>query len=258
MKLLVVDDEMIALRGMVRLLSGMYPDAQIISASGAQDAIAVFMTDIDVAFLDVELPGMTGIELGQKLLEKKKNLNIIYVTAYSEFALDAYKLHASGYLTKPVDENQIIREMENLRYELQQELPKLKIRCFGNFEIFLNGKPAHFSRSRAKEVFAYLVDRKGASVTLEELSEAFWGEESDLEKNKTNLQAMIKSLRKTLDENGMKDVLVCRRNSYAVDTAMVDCDYYRYLKGGGEEQKLFSGEYMSQYHWAKRTLEQMN
>lgn len=257
MKLLVVDDEMIALRGTVRLLGKLYPDAEIIGASGAQEALSLFGEDIDVAFLDVELPEMNGLELGAQLLEQKKNLNIIYITAYSEYALDAYRIHASGYLTKPIDDKQVTKEMENLRYPITEAQKKLKVRCFGNFDVFVDGMPIHFPRSRSREVLAYMIDRKGAAVTIEELCSALWNNEGDPDKVKISIQTLIKTLRKTLDENGMADVLVCRRNSYAVNPAMLDCDYYTYLANPEGEKNLFRGEYMSQYKWAKRTLDNM-
>ncbi len=254
MKFLVVDDEKLALRGIIRMLSKVYPSAEIISTQNPVTAQMLFDKDVDVAFLDVEMPGMTGIELGELLLQEKKNLNVIYITAYSDYAVEAYRIHASGYLTKPLDEKQLRKEMENLRYPLEQNNEILKVKCFGNFEVFCGGMPVHFSRSSSKEVLAYLIDRRGATVTIDELCSNFWEESTEMEKKKSYMRTMIKSLRKTLEEYGLKDLLVSRRNSYAVNPAYLDCDYYKYLNDAEVYGDLFHGEYMSQYSWAERTL----
>lgn len=254
MKILVVDDEKIALKRIVRVLSRLYPEADIVSTQDPGTAEMLFDQDVDIAFLDIEMPGMTGIELGKILMSKKKNLNLIYLTAYSEYALEAYHMHASGYLTKPIDEYQLMEEMENLRFLLSRRESVLTVKCFGNFEAFLSGRPIHFSRSSSKEVLAYLVDRRGSSVTIDEICASFWEDLDEIEKKKSNIRTTIKALRKTLEENDLKDVLISHRNSYAVDPSRIECDYYKYLEGSEEGKKLFQGEYMSQYSWAERTL----
>lgn len=255
MKILVVDDENIALRGMVRMLTKVFPDAQIQSFQDPGTTLMLADDDTDIAFLDVEMPEMNGIQLGEKLLEKNRNLNIIYCTAYSDYALDAYQIHASGYLTKPVSEKMLYKELEFLRYPVKlSDVGKLQVKCFGNFEVFYKGTPIHFSRSGSKAVLAYLVDRKGSSVTIDELCVNFWEDSVDIDKKKSYIRTMIKALRATLEENQMKDVLVSRRNSYAINPSLLDCDYYKYLDDPKANASLFKGEYMSQYSWAERTL----
>lgn len=258
MKFLVVDDETIALRGLVRTLKRLYPDAEIISSQDPLMASMMFENDVDVAFLDIEMPDMSGIELGMELRAKKENLNIIFVTAFEQYALSAYQFHASGYLTKPTSDQQIIQEMKNLRYPLEQKeevsSKKLQVKCFGNFEVYYEGAPVHFQRSGSKAIFAYLVDRNGASVSVDELCASFWDDAADLDKKKGNIRTMIKSLRQTLKNYHLEEVLFSRRNSYAINTDLLDCDYYKFLADPDENGQLFRGEYMSQYSWAERTL----
>lgn len=258
MKILVVDDEMITLRGFVRSLSKLYPDANIVSFSDPVMAAETFETDTDVAFLDIEMPEMSGIELASILCAKKETLNIIFLTAYPDYALAAFRLHASGYLTKPVSNHMILKEIENLRFPLQQEVEAvpelLQVQCFGNFEVFSKGMPIHFLRSGSKAILAYLIDRRGASVTIEELCASFWEDSVDIERKKVNIRTMIKALRRTLKEYGLEEVMISRRNNYAVNTVLLDCDYYRFLDDPKSYGDLFHGEYMSQYSWAERTL----
>lgn len=258
MKILVVDDEMIPLRGFIRSLTRLFPKAKILSTQDSLMAEDLFELDVDVAFLDIEMPEMSGIELASRLLEKKPGLNVIFLTAHPDYALAAFRVHASGYLTKPTSDTMILREMENLRYPIVEEEEAirelLQIQCFGNFEVFCKGTPLHFLRSGSKAVLAYLIDRRGASVTIEELCASFWEDSVDIEKKKTNIRTMIKALRQTLKEYDVEDVLISRRNNYAINPMLLDCDYYRFMDDPAEYGKLFRGEYMSQYSWAERTL----
>lgn len=89
---------------------------------------------IDIAFLDIEMPGINGIQLAKKLKAINPHINIIFVTAYNEYALDAYKMHASGYITKPVNAEQIKEEVDGLRYQTTLKSTKeVEAKCFGNF-----------------------------------------------------------------------------------------------------------------------------
>ena len=84
-------------------------------------------------------------------------------------------MHASGYVTKPVSEKKIREEIDNLRYEFElKPTKKLQIKCFGNFEIFHDGTPIKFARSKSKELFAYLIYKEGAAININELNAFLW------------------------------------------------------------------------------------
>ena len=113
----------------------------------------------DIAFLDIHMSEMTGVELAKELKAVNPKMNIIFVTGFSEYAGDAMELHASGYIMKPVTKEKVERELCDLRFPI---VPKkdalLRVQCFGNFDVFLpNGSHMRFERSRSKEIFAYLV-----------------------------------------------------------------------------------------------------
>lgn len=88
---------------------------------------------------------------------------------------EAFQLHASGYIMKPVTVKAVEEELRNLRYSLPEpSVQPLRVQAFGNFEVFYKGQPVHFSRSRTKELFAYLIDRRGAGSTMGELISILW------------------------------------------------------------------------------------
>jgi two-component SAPR family response regulator len=124
------------------------------------------------------MPGMNGINLAKGLKKTNPLINIIFVTAYDHYAIEAYKMHASGYLSKPVTVAKIKSEMEALRYPIElKPTKKLQVKCFGNFEVFHNGEPINFFYQKSKEVFAYLIDREGSSINVNELNAVMWEED---------------------------------------------------------------------------------
>ena len=162
MKVLLVDDEQLQLIRLEGACKNVLPDATFLSLSNPVKALEVSKNgDIDLAFLDIEMPEINGIQLAKKLKAINPKTKIIFVTAFNDYALEAYKLHASGYITKPVSEEQIKEEIDELNKTIDLISNKrLQIKCFGNFEIFHNGEPVKFSYQKSKEVFAYLIDRE--------------------------------------------------------------------------------------------------
>lgn len=113
-------------------------------------------------------------------------------------------------------------------------------------------QPVHFEFSRTKELFAYLIDRCGASVNTGELCCALW--EDDDYSRKVQLRKYLADLSHTLERVGAADVFLKSRNSFAVDKDAVDCDYYNFQRGRTEAVNAYFGEYMTQYSWAEMTL----
>ena len=180
MLFLAVDDENLQLNKLVDALKEADPRCEILSFNNPLTAYeAVKQVRIDAAFLDIEMGGMNGVELAKKLKQINPNINIIFVTGYDQYAIDAYSIHASGYLTKPVSVERLKLELSNLRYPMpiKNDTNRLRVQCFGNFEAFYNNEAIRFSRSKTKEMLAYLVDKRGAMVSVKDLSIALFNEE---------------------------------------------------------------------------------
>ena len=247
MKILLVDDEKLQLLRLEESVKKVLPNEDIFSFSNPLDALeANKNTAFDIAFLDIEMPKINGIMLAKSLKSNNPNINIIFVTAYDNYALDAYKLHASGYLSKPVNEEKIRKELEELRHPVNlKETKDIQIKCFGNFEVFYKGEPLKFAYSKSKEVFAYLVDREGAAVSINELNAVLWEEDHN-----SYLRNLISDIQKTFNDIGVKDVFIKRHNECFIDVDKVDCDAYEYQRNNPDAIRLYRGEYMSQYTWA--------
>ncbi|MBQ8451937.1 MAG: response regulator [Clostridia bacterium] len=248
MKVLLVDDENLQLIRLEKTVKNVLPNAELLSYTNPVRALEENENNkIDIAFLDIEMPELNGISLAKKLKNINPKINIIFVTAYDSYALEAYNLHASGYVTKPVSEEKVKEEIDGLRFDVElSSTKKLQVKCFGNFEVFFKGKPVKFERSKSKELFAYLVDRGGSAVNTDELNAVLWEEED----HKSYLRNLVADIQKTLKSIDASDVFVKRRNECFVDMEKIDCDAYEYIKNNPNAVRAYRGEYMSQFNWA--------
>ena len=118
--ILAVDDESIILRGTVSTLSRVLPNAKIFGARSADDALQYARkTPIDVAFLDIQLGQTSGLSVAEELAKIRPRTNVIFLTAFADYMPDAWRLHASGFLLKPLDEDALRRELAALRYPVR-------------------------------------------------------------------------------------------------------------------------------------------
>lgn len=111
-------------------------------------------------------------------------------------------------------------------------------------------KPVHFDRSRAKEIFAYLVHRHGSSCSSREIAAALFEDEPYDKSRQSYLQTLIVSMMKSLKAVGAEEAIHKDYNSLSVNTKVLDCDYYRFAELDAGAVNAYANEYMSQYYWA--------
>lgn len=255
MRIIAVDDKPVPRRALARAIEQADPEAEISVCSTADEVLALpELTSYDVAFVDIDLPGKSGIQLARELKVISPTLNIVFSTGYGEYMADAFELHSSGYLMKPITADKVRRELEDLRHPVVTgETDKLVIRCFGSFEAFSRGKSLDFERTKTKELLAYLVDRRGAVVGTRMVEAALWEDAHKRSVSSSYLRTLISDLRHTLESHGHADVLVRRYGEIGIDPEHLSCDYYDLLAGDPLALASWSGEYMSQFSWAEPT-----
>lgn len=257
MTFLLVDDEPFALKDLAELLQKAAPGSIIASFIKPGKALEYAKSNaVDIAFLDIELGSMNGLVLAKKLKDILPETHIIFVTGHEKYAVDAFRLHATGYLMKPATIEDVRRELTFL-YGHSCPSRKIRVQTFGGFDVFADGKPLVFGRSKAKELLAYLVDRKGSTVTTAQACAALWEDGAGEAKNKEYLRVLIKELRKTLKSAGMEQILIKTYNSLAIRPEMLDCDSYRFFEGDAEAVNQYKQNYMPGYAWAEFTLGEM-
>ncbi|AXX89678.1 DNA-binding response regulator [Arcobacter suis] len=115
MKIMIVDDESLALSRLKRLLNENGIE-DITAFDNPIDALKeITKTKFDAVFLDISMPNITGLELADSIIQLEPKTFIIFQTAYSEFALEAYKSGGMGYLVKPIESNDIKNILEKIR-----------------------------------------------------------------------------------------------------------------------------------------------
>ena len=257
MKILAVDDERLALQLLTDSILHVLPDAEVFPCSKASEALTCAEENtFDIAFLDVRMRSMTGLELARKLKDIYPKINIIFVTGYNEYAGDAMRLHASGYIEKPITEDKVRQELQYLRNPIVEQTPHalLRITCLGNFEVFLpDGAPLHWGRSKSKECFAYLVSRCGSTCTVRELAGVLFEDEPYDRRQANYMQKIISVMVQTLKLAGAEKVLRKGFNKFSVMPEFLDCDYYRFRQGDVTAVNQYQGEFMRQYPWAEFT-----
>ena len=246
---IAVDDEVLMLGALVAAVSAS-PDITEVNKFSDCDAALEFVREnaVDIAFLDINMRGMGGLALAEKIRIACPDCKIVFCTGYEEYAIPAFKLHASGYLMKPVSAKDVQVEIDNIKGIRQREKP-IAVKCFGHFEVYANGEKLTFKRSKTKELFAFLIDRHGAGVTVAEIGVALW-ENDEEQKNQNYIYQLFRDLRQTLDGIGIEEIFERNNYLYSINPEKIDCDYFNYLKSGKPE---FIGEYMSQYSWAEET-----
>ncbi|MDR3644916.1 MAG: response regulator [Clostridia bacterium] len=234
LKVILVDDELPALEETNYLLgkystlevTGMYQSAEeAMQALSEQKAGAVF--------LDIDMPGVNGLELAMKIQELYAGILIVFITAFSEYALEAFRVYPVDYILKPVNEKRLeltvrhLLEQSALRKMLLQESTKTYIHCFGSFEVYSESSEKlqmKFATRQAKQMFAYLVAHLEKPVSRQELIDNIFGGDYD-SKTVNLLHVTAYKLRIALEEIGASRSSITIRGNYILETAGGVCDY---------------------------------
>lgn len=255
MKIIAADDERPALNSLISAIKEALPDGEYFSFMKTGDLLEFAKSNTcDIAFLDIQMRGMNGIELAKRLKDLMPNINIIFATGFTDYALEAFELHVSGYLMKPITAEAVKAEISNLRKPILVAKNRLYVQTFGNFEVFFNQVPVKFARSKSKEVFAYLIDKQGTAATTAEIASAVWEDGVFDRSRQKQLQSIISSLVKTLAEVKCEDAVIKNRQGIMVDKTKLDCDLYSFMAGDVAAINSYKGQYMYSYSWAEFTV----
>lgn len=252
MTIVAVDDEKLAMEGLVTAIEKAVPDTKVFGFRNAENVLSfIEENSCNIAFLDIEMRKMNGIELAKRLKLKQPDINIIFTTGYSEYTVDAFALHASGYVMKPITSEKISREIADLRHPVEH-LPskRIRVQTFGNFEVFADELPMQLQYNKSRELLAYLVDRHGALCTNNEIMAVLWEDEV----RSSYLKNLRSDLFAALSKVDSEDIIVKQRGKLGIVPEKIDCDYFDWLNGDAKAINAYKGEYMSQYSWAEMTM----
>lgn len=258
MHIIYVDDEMPAIDNF-RLTTENFPEISVLHTfQRGEDALEFARSNtVDAAFLDVEMPGIHGLGLAKQLKELDAGIRVIFVTAFSQYALDAWGVDATGYLLKPYTAGDIHRELAKCAY---RRLPsqQMSIQTIPTLSVTVNGAPLRIPGAKPREMLALLVDCGERGFTAGEGIAALWPDRANDPGAQSLLRMTYKRLAATLEDAGVGDVLISRENRRFLRTDAVDCDLYRILAGDSQAARKYSGEYLREYAWAEERNGQLS
>lgn len=255
MKVICVDDEPLAVEytlGQCALLPEIDEAKGFTKAQSALDWLCEHSADL--AILDINMPEIDGITLSARIKQMRPETAILFLTAYKEYAFDAYAVHPTGYLLKPVSQEKLAAEV---RYACggtrHSSHAHIHIKTFGTFDVYVDDRPVSFKLAKSKEMLAYLVDKQGSGVTRAELFAAVWEEGLYDRRMQKQLDVYIRSLRETLQEYGIPEIMEMEKGVLRVKPETFICDAYLFYSGDSDTINAYRGEYMSSYSWASMT-----
>lgn len=214
----------------------------------------------DIIFIETHLKNISGIALAKTIRKVFPSANIFFISASSAYAADAFSIHAAGYLVKPVKTTDIANELSWLKNNvmgntLHPSVPILRVQTFGTFSVFYEGRLLCFKRRKAKELFAYLIDRRGSDASMQEIAAVLWEDREYNHSLLVSIHAMISEITRVLKSVGAEDVLIRMHNGVAINPLRISCDYYDFLNGDVIAERTWTGEYMANYTWAEYKIE---
>ena len=252
MKTILVDDMLLDMQ-LFELKCKDVPDFEIVGKfTDPLEAIA-FSKDnvVDFALLDIDMPGMNGMELAWELRRIRSDIIIVFVTAHTKFAVEALKMKADYIVFKPFDREDILDVMERAKLFRQRQKKRFYFHTFGAFDMIADGKTVKFRSAKAKALMALCLYRLGRPVTIYELVENLWGEAAADAPEKTGYRRTIKELTDTLKDYGAEKIFIRERGSVRLDLEPCDSDYQALLRGDRDAACGFQGSFMEQYSWAE-------
>ncbi|MBR2822242.1 MAG: response regulator [Clostridia bacterium] len=255
-----VDDERRIMEHTVRMCLNLPRITEAKGFTRSRDALEWLEThSADLALLDIEMPEMNGIELTARIKQLRPDIAVIFLTGYAQYALDAFSVHANGYLMKPVMEEKLSQE---IAYALANRPPRrdthILIQTFSGFDVFVDGEIVAFSQAKCKELLAFLVDKQGNSVTRSEAFAALWEDRAYDRAMQKLLDNIIRSMRQTLEAYHIAEIFEMQRGTMRIRPEAFTCDAYRFFLGDSDAVSAYRGEYMSAYSWASITESYMD
>ncbi len=251
MNVIYVDDEQPAIDNF-RLTTADFAEIRSLNCFQRGEEALAFAQEhtVDVAFLDIEMPGLHGIRLAAALKERDPALRVVFVTAYSQYALDAWRADASGYLLKPYTAADIRGALAKCAY---RPLPshQVVIQTIPTLAITVRGTPLHISSAKARELMALLIDHGERGFTAGEGISYLWPDKRNDPSTQSLLRMTYKRLAATLEEAGAGNILASEGNRRYLRTDEVECDLYRILAGDRQAARKYNGEYLREYAWAE-------
>jgi Response regulator containing CheY-like receiver and SARP domains len=234
LRAVIVDDEKLAIDLICHLLKK-YDVNVTATYINPREALANAISDMpDVIFVDIDMPEINGILLAQSIKAILNDVIIIFVTAYSRYAVESFQVHPMDYLLKPIRASLFDKTMENIikQYELlyfkrtkEEKNSTIAIRCFGKLEVIKGSQEVmKFPTLKSKELFSYLICHANMPIYKDEILTALFPGKDD-SRNLNNYYVTVSRLRRALVNYGVEESVFKFNKNYDVYIKEGVCDY---------------------------------
>lgn len=254
MRTVIVEDEPIMIRSFLRLSKGIQDLEIVESFEMAEDAIEyVDSHSVELVFLDIELPRISGIECTRILRQNHPGILIVFLSAYDCYLREANVLGADDYLLKPYTTEIIEQTMEKMRLLVRRQRKDIYVQMFGMFTVTKGGVPVPLS-GKGKEILALILAKRGKEISNEEIYSTIWEFREYSNVQMKVYYNALKRLRDILAKYGMSNMIYSTARGQMANTDIFDCDYYSWLDGNRGGKERFYGEFLSEYSWGESFL----
>ncbi|MGD9676924.1 MAG: response regulator [Vulcanibacillus sp.] len=225
-----------------------------------------------LVFLDIQMPQLMGIDAGSRILDIDPNIEIVFVTAYDQYAMDAFELNAIAYILKPIGHERFENTMRKVTKRIHKTTPVnsnkyLKVQCFGTFKIaWEHQEPLSWRSEKTKEVFVYLLMNDGNAVTRDQIIEAVF-RDIEMDKAVKQLHNAIYYIRKSLQEYGVEKSLIKVDGKYCMTLGGIYFDKQEWqslLKLQEADlsvdriEEIYKGDYLEGADWLWTDIDREN
>lgn len=244
MKVILVDDEPV-MHLIMRKMLVKHPELQVTGAFTDTHAAAEFLSgnaDVELAFVDISMPGDSGLAFAAKLDEAGCKTQIVFVTSHKDYALEAYELSVLDYLVKPVTQERLERTIHRvLASRKAVRTPqtedrgtcRVTIATLGDFFVRNEKGRVKWISSKSAELFAYLLLNRGRRISRSRLvSDIFAGMTSV--NAEQYLNTTVYQLRKSLEPFGLREAIRSENDGYALELEGAVIDYEVFEQRAGQ------------------------
>ncbi|MDP4092399.1 MAG: response regulator [Bacillota bacterium] len=260
-RVIVIDDELPSLNRLKKQLEDSGKVKVQGSFTGPLEALAYLGENkVDAVFLDIEMPDIDGIELASRTLDLQGNIAIVFVTAYNQYAVEAFRLNALDYLLKPVSQERLQETLCRIIDERGITLDNkgLSISCFGKFCVKAGGKEVKFRTEKAEELLAYLINSRGVYLSRNNIIDCLW-EDFEGDRAVVHFNTTLHNIKRALLPYDVRISIQYDRGNYRMDSEGINCDYLKFcnfiehnpkadsdnIMNYEETASLYTGEYLS-------------
>lgn len=233
----------------------------------------------DIVFLDIGMPEINGLEAAEHIQSLDGGIRIVYVTAFSEYAIEAFELNALDYLLKPVTAQRLAKTVDRIASKDEEQAPvtekRLSILCFRRLELFdpsAPGQKLKWRTNKSQELFALLLHQQGQWMMKDRILDLIWPDFGP-DKAVANLHTTVYHIRKLLKSWGFTGAVEFSQERYRLVKGELLTDVERFIQGLSLEPiqddeewrrsedilQLYRGDYLAEhdYDWADNRRKQL-